>query len=78
MALIQLIQGFSCLFGDNPSRTHLFVHDIDVGNTKPIKQRFYWVNAKKRRFMDAEIGKWYRRAFFLQLVVAMFAFPKVG
>ncbi len=53
--LAQLIQSFPCLFGDTPSHTHIIEHDIDVGDTKPIKQRFYRVNADKRKYLDAEV-----------------------
>ena len=41
--LAALIQEFPCLFGDTPSCTHLIEHDIDIGDAKPIKQRFYRV-----------------------------------
>ncbi len=43
------------MFGDTLSRTHLIVHDIDVGDAEPIKQRFYRVNAERREYLDAEI-----------------------
>ena len=55
LELAQLIQGFPDLFGDTPSRTHLIEHDIDIGDAKPIKQRFYRVNAEKRKYLDAEV-----------------------
>ena len=30
-------------------------HDIDIGDAKPIKQRFYRVNADKRNYLEAEV-----------------------
>ena len=34
---------------------HLLEHDIEVGEAKPIKQRFYRVSADKHKYLDAEI-----------------------
>lgn len=53
--LSELIRSFPCLFSDTPGRTCLLEHDIEVGDTKPIKQRFYRVNFEKRRYLDAEV-----------------------
>lgn len=53
--LAALIYRFPCLFGDTPTRTHVVEHDIDVGDSKPIKQRFYRVHPEKRKFLDAEV-----------------------
>ncbi len=53
--LSSLIKSFPSLFGDTPGRTHLIVHDIDVGDAAPIKQRFYRVNNVKRECLDAEV-----------------------
>ena len=53
--LAALIQEFPGLFGDTPSCTHLIEHDIDIGDAKPIKQRFYRVNADKRNYLEAEV-----------------------
>lgn len=39
--LSDLIQKYSCLFGDVPTCTNWIEHDVDVGNPQPIKQRFY-------------------------------------
>lgn len=30
-------------------------HNIEVGDTKPIKQRFYKVNFEKRKYLDVEV-----------------------
>ncbi|XP_060887967.1 uncharacterized protein LOC132958901 [Labrus mixtus] len=40
---------------DTPSRTNLVQHDIDVGDAKPIQQRFYRVPIEKRRRMEKEV-----------------------
>ena len=43
--LLCLISEFPCLFGDVPTRTTVLEHDIDVGESRPIKQDPYRVNA---------------------------------
>lgn len=43
------------LFGDTSDRTHFIEQDIDLGDAKPIKERFYRVNADKRKCLDAEV-----------------------
>lgn len=53
--LSTLIKSFPCLFNDVPTQTHLIEHDIEVGETKPIKQRFYRVPFERRKFLDAEV-----------------------
>lgn len=53
--LVQSIQSFPSPFGDTPTCTHLIEHDIDVGDAKPIKQRFYRVNADRQKYFDAEV-----------------------
>lgn len=52
--IINLINRFSCLFQDVPSRTPVAQHDIDVNNARPIKQHAYRVNAMKRELMQKE------------------------
>ena len=54
--LVGLIQKCPCLFGDTPSCTSVLEHDVEVGEAKPIKQRFYRVSAEKRVLIDAEIA----------------------
>ena len=39
--LAELIKSYPSLFGDTPSKTHIIERDIDVGDAKPICQRFY-------------------------------------
>lgn len=53
--LCDLLRSFPELFGDAPSRTDWVEHDIDVGDAKPIKQRFYRVAPEKRELMEKEI-----------------------
>lgn len=50
-----LIFQFKHLFPDIPSRTDVVVHDIDVGDTRPIKQHPYRVNPTKAQQMRKEI-----------------------
>lgn len=52
--ILALINHFSCLFQDVPSRTTVAQHDINVGNAKPIKQHAYRVNPAKRELMRKE------------------------
>ncbi len=55
--MAKLINSFSCLFSDSPTCTHLIEHDIIVGDdVKPIKQRFYRVNAEKQKQMEEQIN----------------------
>lgn len=42
--LADSIKQYPCLFGDTPTRTPLIEHDTDVGDSKPIKQRFYHIH----------------------------------
>lgn len=43
------------LFSDIPNRTAVMQHDIDVGDSRPIKQHAYRVNPYKRRLMQGEV-----------------------
>ncbi|XP_030260635.1 uncharacterized protein LOC115573802 [Sparus aurata] len=51
----ELILKYPCLFGDVPSCTDWAEHDIDVGETLPIRQHFYRVSPEKRKYLDAEV-----------------------
>ncbi|KAI2665219.1 Retrovirus-related Pol polyprotein from transposon 17.6 [Labeo rohita] len=53
--LLQLIDKYPSLFADMPGRTSVLTHDIDVGDSLPIKQNAYGVNPKKRAIMKEEI-----------------------
>lgn len=54
--LNSMLTEFSVLFSDTPSRTHLIEHDIDVGDVKPVRQRFYRVSFDKRQKFEAEVN----------------------
>ena len=53
--LSALINDYLCLFNDVPTRTHLMEHNIDVGDSQSIRQRFYRVSEEKRMVMEKEI-----------------------
>ncbi len=53
--LVALIRNYPVLFSDTPSKTHLIEHDIDIGDAKPIKQRFYRVSEEKRLQLETEV-----------------------
>lgn len=52
--LVAFIRNYPVLFSDTLSRTHLIEHDIDMGDAKPIKQRFYLVSEEKRLKLETE------------------------
>lgn len=54
--LVEVIQSYSILFSDIPGRTHLLEHDVDVGDVKPITQRFYRVSPEKRKILESEVA----------------------
>ena len=54
--LMFLIQEFPMLFSDTPTRTHLLEHDIDVGESLPLRQRFYRVSQQKKKHIDKEVA----------------------
>lgn len=53
--LVDLIQSYTCLFSDTPTHTNLMEHDVDVGDAKPITQRFYHVSPEKQKILDSEV-----------------------
>lgn len=53
--LVALIRSYPVLFFDTLSKTHLIEHDIDIGDAKPIKQRFYRVSQEKRLQLETEV-----------------------
>lgn len=53
--LSALIKRYPTLFRDTPSKTTLIKHDIDVGDAKPIRQRFYRVSEEKRKIIEKEV-----------------------
>uniref|UniRef100_A0A3B4ZKQ1 Gypsy retrotransposon integrase-like protein 1 n=1 Tax=Stegastes partitus TaxID=144197 RepID=A0A3B4ZKQ1_9TELE len=54
--LTTVIHCYPALFGDVPSRTTWLQHDIDVGDARPIKQRFYRMSPAKLKHLDDEIN----------------------
>ena len=55
-SLIDLINEFSILFPDVPSRTNVISHDVDVGSSPPIKQHPYRVNPIRREAVSKAIA----------------------
>lgn len=53
--LKNLIFEFADRFPDVPSTTNMIVHDVDVGDAKPVKQRAYRANPDKQSAIDKEI-----------------------
>ena len=53
--LVTLIKKYPMLFSDTPTQTHLIEHDIDIGDAKPIKQKFYRVSEEKKLQLDSEV-----------------------
>lgn len=53
--LVALIKEYPSLFSDTPTQTHLIEHDIDIGDAKPIKQKFYRVSEEKKQQLDTEV-----------------------
>lgn len=56
-----LINEYTCLLGDVPTRTTVLEHDINVQNAEPIKQHPYRANLIKRSLMkqEAEYLLWF-------------------
>ena len=53
--VVKLIRSHVSLFSDVPTRTHVLQHDIDVGDSPPIKQHAYRVNPDKRRRLQEQV-----------------------
>ena len=53
--LKQLIYEYQHLFPDVPSTTDKIFHDVDIGDSKPIKQHPYRMNPEKQRILKEEI-----------------------
>ncbi len=53
--MMSVLNEFKCIFSDVPSETNVLEHDIDVGDTKPIKQHAYRVNPEKRALLRKEV-----------------------
>lgn len=53
--MVVLLNEFRSIFSDVPSETNVLEHDIDVADTKPLKQHAYRVNPEKRALMRREV-----------------------
>ena len=47
-----LILEYTQLFPDTPTQTSVMYHDVDVGDTKPVKQHAYRVDSQKEKLED--------------------------
>ena len=53
--LAEVITQYREVFPDVPSKTNLIKHDVDVGDSAPIKQHPYRVSAMKKELLDKEV-----------------------
>ena len=53
--LAEVITQYREVFPDVPSKTNLIEHDVDVGDSAPIKQHPYRVNPMKKELLDKEV-----------------------
>ena len=53
--LAEVITQYREVFPDVPSKTNLIEHDVDVGDSAPIKQHPYRVSPKKKELLDKEV-----------------------
>ena len=53
--ILKVVHPFLELFGDVPRQTQVIDHDIDVGDSVPIKQYLYCVNPVKRAVLKKEV-----------------------
>ena len=53
--LKDLIHEFEHLFPDVPTRTNTIYHDVDVGDSKPVKQHPYRLNPTKEKYLRDEV-----------------------
>ncbi|KAJ1174995.1 hypothetical protein NDU88_000286 [Pleurodeles waltl] len=53
----ELLEHFSSLFSFTPGVTHLCVHDIDTGDSPPVKSKIYRVSEKVRSSIKNEVAK---------------------
>lgn len=49
------LQSHISLFSDVPNQTHVLQHDIDVGDSPPIRQHAYRVNPDKRLRLQKQV-----------------------
>ena len=53
--LAEVITQYREVFPDVPSKTNLIKHDVDVGDSAPIKQHPYRVSPMKKELLDKEV-----------------------
>ena len=53
--LAEVITQYRKVFPDVPSKTNLIEHDVDVGDSAPIKQHPYRVSPMKKELLDKEV-----------------------
>ncbi len=53
--IVELISEYPTLFSDVPHQTTILTHDIDVGDSVPVKQHPYCVNPHKQEVMKSEV-----------------------
>ena len=53
--LTEVITQYREVFPDVPSKTNLIEHDVDVGDSAPIKQHPYRVSPMKKELLDKEV-----------------------
>ena len=53
--LAEVITQYREVFQDVPSKTNLIEHDVDVGDSAPIKQHPYRVSPMKKELLDKEV-----------------------
>ena len=53
--LAEVITHYREVFPDVPSKTNLMEHDVDVGDSAPIKQHQYRVSPMKKELLDKEV-----------------------
>ena len=53
--MVALIHEYEELFSDSPGLTQMTCHDVDVGDSRPVKQHPYRVNPRKKEIIDREI-----------------------
>ena len=53
--LAEVITQYREVFSDVPSKTYFIEHDVDVGDSAPIKQHPYRASPMKRELLDKEV-----------------------
>ena len=53
--LVEVINQYKEVFPDVPNKTNLIEHDVDVGDSAPIKQHPYRVSPMKKELLDKEV-----------------------